>query len=61
MNIFNFIFWGRSATGYDFQIGKFYGSWCNLYGGYWKHWWQPSRFHFNIDREFKWEGFKKND
>jgi hypothetical protein len=44
--------YGKSATGYDMQIGPFYGSWCNLYGGHWKHWWQPSRFSFGYDPDY---------
>jgi len=41
----------KGATRYELQIGKFWFTWCHLYGGSWKHWWQLDRFSFGIEND----------
>lgn len=41
----------RGATCYEMQIGPFVVSYCYLYGGHWKRWWQPSRWRFKYFKD----------
>jgi len=38
------IVYGKGSTSYELQIGLWVFRYCFLYGGHWKHPFQPSRF-----------------
>jgi hypothetical protein len=42
----------KGATTYGIEFRRFGVRWCYLYGGHWKHPFQPSRWSFyRIDKE----------